>query len=156
MKSLIHWHRSPRSELRNRLDRMFEPFFGDPWSEGLMPIVFGNGARDLAFVPSVEVKETDSEIVVRAELPGVDAKDVEVELLDGLLVLSGKKEERREEKEGESTHSEFRCGSFRREVALPAEVETDAVKATCERGILTVEMKKSKASKARKINVESR
>jgi HSP20 family protein len=156
MKSLVPWKRRPGEDLRARFDRLFDQFFADPWGRGWVPEFFGGGRGETLLVPAVDVRETDSHVIVRAELPGVDAKEVELELLENTLHLSGRKEERREGKEGEAGFPEFRYGAFRREISLPAEVDSDAVKATFENGILTVELKKSKVSRARKISVEAR
>ena len=144
MKTLIPWNRV------------------DPLAESWLPLSTfffdhgANGRADAGFAPAIELTENDAQIVVRAELPGVDAKEVELELVENFLVLSGKKEERREQKEGETTRTEFRFGSFRRELELPAQVDGDTVKATCEKGVLTVTLNKSAASKTRKISVEAR
>ena len=73
---------------------------------------------------------------------GVDSEQVNVELHENVLTISGQKEEKREKKDGESTFSEFTFGGFRREIALPTDVDPDSVKATCEKGVLRVEMKK--------------
>jgi len=156
MKSLIPWQRAPKAELHHRLDRLFDQFLTDPWGRSWVSEFVGNGQGERAFLPSVEIKETETQVIVRAELPGVDAKDVQVELVDNVLALSGSRLQERSEKEDESTVSEFRFGSFRREIALPADVEPEKVKASCEKGILTVEMQKSRVSRTRRIAVEAR
>ena len=156
MRGLMQWQPGPKSQLRHRMDRWFDQFFADPWSRAWLPEARENGHGDWDFAPLVDVKETEANVVVRAELPGVDAKEVSVELVENVLVLSGSKNEQREEKEGESTFSEFRYGSFRREIVLPADVDPDSVQATCEKGILTVRLQKSKVSRSRKITVEAR
>ena len=79
---------------------MFDRFFADPWNGSWLPEAFVR-RDDGTFAPSIELKETDDRVIVRAELPGVDPKDVDVELHDDVLVLSGKKEERHAEKDGE-------------------------------------------------------
>ena len=153
MKHVVPWRRSQKDELRNRFDRVFDQFFTDPWSALTQA---GDGRRDLFFAPPVEISENEKEITVRAELPGVDPQNVNVELLESVLSITGQREDRREEKEGQSTFSEFVFGGFRREVALPTDVDPDSVKATFEKGILHVNMQKSQASRSRRINVESR
>ena len=155
MPTLIPW-RSPRTELRDRLDTWFDQLFADPFGRSWLADAPANGHREVAFLPPVEVREADEQVLVRAELPGVDAKEVEVELNDGVLVLAGKKEDRQERKEGDHVFSEFRFGAFRREIHLPADVEPDSVRASCENGILTVEMQKAKSSRPLKIKVEGR
>jgi HSP20 family protein len=157
MRGLIHFRRAPRSELRELqpFSQLFDRFFVTPFGVAATPDAF-DGHGDALWAPSIELKETDEGVVVRAELPGVDPKDVDVELDDGRLVLSGRREEREEKKEGETTFSEFRFGSFRRVVELPAPVDAESVKATCEKGVLTVELQKATSSKSRKIPVQAR
>jgi len=155
VRGLIPFRRAPSSELRTQFDRVLENFFTDPWGESWLQ-ANGSARGEATFAPMVDVRETDEAIVVRAELPGVDAKDVELELVDNVLSISGKKEERREENEGGTKFSEFRYGSFRREIALPSPVDPDSVKAHCEKGILSVELKKNEENRKRKINVEAR
>jgi len=156
MKTIIPWRRSHKDELRNRFDRVFDQFFQDPWGASGLMQAGSEPRRDLLFAPPVEISENDKTITVRAELPGVDPEQVNVELMENVLVISGQKEEKREQKDGESTFSEFVFGSFRREIALPADVDPDSVKATFQKGVLHVELQKSQVSRTRKINVESR
>ena len=158
VRGLIPFRRAPSSELRNQFDRVLENFFTDPhnfFTESWLP-ANGNARGEATFAPMVDVRETEEAIVVRAELPGVDAKDVELELVDDVLSIRGRKEERREKNEGGTAFSEFRYGSFHREIALPSPVDPDSVKAHCEKGILSVELKKNAENRKRKINVEAR
>lgn len=110
-----------------------------------------------SFAPALDVRVKGDSIVVRAELPGVDVKDVEVELHDDVLVLSGKKEQRKEEQDDAdgARFSEFRYGSFQRAVELPAPVDPDSVQARCDKGVLTVELKKLSATRSRKIAIQA-
>ncbi|MBL8840183.1 MAG: Hsp20/alpha crystallin family protein [Planctomycetes bacterium] len=135
-------------------DRMVNDLFGESWL-----VVPGRAASDAGAVdwlPALDLKEEEEQITVRVELPGVDAKDVDVELHDDVLVLSGKKEEQHEEKEGGRLWSERRYGAFRRELQLPAPVAADSVKASCAKGVLTVTLQKAKSAAGRKIPVEAR
>lgn len=87
----------------------------------------------------VEETHEDGVLVVRAELPGVDPdKDVEIQVTEGTLHISAKREERAEHKEPGSFRSEFRYGQFTRDIPLPSGVDTDAVKAEYKDGILEV------------------
>jgi len=97
----------------------------------------------------VEQVREDGTLVVRAELPGVDPdKDVEVSVTDGVLHISGKREQRDEKKSKGNYRSEFRYGEFSRDLALPAGVDPSAVAATYKDGILEVRVPWSDESKS--------
>lgn len=156
MMSLIPW-RTKRSEngsdaplatLRHEVDRLFDSVMGDPWGW------FGQSSGMSAVFPSIDVSESGNELMVRAELPGVKAADLDVSLADNALVLAGEKKEQHERKEGNYYHSERRFGSFRREVPLPCAVDPDKVDATFADGVLTVRLQKSPEAQARKIEVK--
>jgi HSP20 family protein len=132
---------------------MFENFFSD-----FSPLSFtGMEERLGRFSPRVDVAETDKEIKVTAELPGMDEKDIEVKLEEGYLLLSGeKKEEKQEEAEG-YYHQEMSYGSFQRRIPIDAKIEVDKVKAKFNNGILKVTMPKvpgSESKKAKKIEIK--
>ena len=97
----------------------------------------GNGFR-----PRVDIRETDEEIRLTAELPGVDEKDFEVVLEDDVLTLKGEKRSEHETEEKGYRRVETFSGSFERRFALPFEVDPDAVKAAYENGVLTVTVPK--------------
>ncbi len=139
------------TRLDSIVDRLFHDAFGDSWF-----VVPSQKSEGVAFLPAIDVKESESHVTVRAELPGVDAKEVELELHDDVLVLSGKKEQHSEGKEGDRSWSELRFGSFRREIPLPAPVAPDGVEAACDKGILTVTLKKAQAARTHRIPVVAR
>ena len=106
--------------------------------------------------PRVEVSETDTEVRVEAELPGLDEKDVELLLQDGVLTIRG---EKRSESEDKSRRvSERFYGSFERQIALPAEVREDEVSASFKKGVLTVILPKSAeaAQRAKRISISAK
>ena len=103
-----------------------------PWGEGMQN----------SFVPEVDVAETDKEVTVTADLPGMDEKDVKVELENNRLVLKGEKREEHEDKKGEWRQVETRYGSFQRVMDLPAEVEADKAKAKFKKGRLKITLPK--------------
>ena len=121
------------SAMRNEMDRVFERFeHGWPrW-----PALF---RREGAFtVPELDVRENTNAIVVEAELPGVDEKDVSVTLANGMLTIKGKKKHEKEEK-GENYYlSERSFGSFERSIRLPDTVDEGKVEAKFEKGVLKV------------------
>lgn len=118
---------------RRDIDRVFEDMFK---SFGQLPSVWGSGAG----APSIDVKESKDGIEVTAELPGVDEKDVEVELTDDLLTIRGeKKAERSEEDKEKGYHVQERSyGSFQRSIRLPFRAESEKVTADFKKGVLKV------------------
>jgi HSP20 family protein len=129
----------PFSALRAEMDNLFDSFLS-----GLpaFPRMFGtSGDRGFALTPHMDVTETDKEIVVEAELPGIDEKDVSLSLQEVLTIRGEKKHARDEEKENYRM-MERRYGSFQRSVRLPDTVDEDKVEATFNNGILKVSLPK--------------
>ena len=160
VRDLIPWGRSgtsaptrygegadPFVTLRREMDRLFDDAFR---SFGVPSLGFG---RDEGWPslrggwPSVEVSETDKDVKVTAELPGLEEKDVEVLLADGALTIRGEKKSETEDKDRH--YSERYYGRFERRVALPAEVDEDKVQASFKNGVLTVTMPKSAKAQER-------
>ncbi|MBN1671993.1 MAG: Hsp20/alpha crystallin family protein [Kiritimatiellae bacterium] len=132
--------------LRDEMDRVFDEFFS---GFGLTPF------RELddrfeSFAPKVDVKETDRQIQVSAELPGLDDKDVQVTLDDDMLYIRGEKKDEHEEKEGDWHRVERAYGSFARAIPLPAAVDAEKVKAKFKKGVLSVTLPKLEPGKEKK------
>ncbi len=143
---------SPFVSLQKEINKMFDDFFS-----GVLPSKWGRDEEE-TFMPSVDVKEKDKEIVVTAELPGMDADDIDISVSDDILTLRGEKKEEKEEKEGDYYYHELSYGSFHRDIQLPAEVDTDKVDAEFKKGVLKIRLpKKPEAQrKAKKIQVKSK
>jgi HSP20 family protein len=103
--------------------------------------------------PRVDVIDRDKEVVVHAELPGVEKKDVEVTMSDSTVTIKGTNVKRSEEKKGEYYRSEISHGTFLRTVTLPAEVDGSKAKAEFKDGILELRVPKSEAPKGKKVTV---
>lgn len=131
---------------------MFRPFFDDLLNPGFGGRMAG---MDLLRTPEADVMESQDEIRVTLELPGVPADQVEVNLEDNVLTVSGEKHEEHEEKSEEKRWhlSERRYGRFSRSFVLPREVETDRIEANFHNGILTIKVPKSERVKPRRIEV---
>jgi HSP20 family protein len=130
---------------RSEMNRLMDRFFQNPWSlfeEDAFPAFSG-------WAPSLDV-------TVRAEIPGVDPKDVEVTVSGNVLTVSGEKKDSRQEKGKHVWRSECSYGSFRRSVELPDGIDAAKVSAEHANGILTVKVAKSKAAAAKRIPVSSR
>ena len=107
-----------------------------------------------AALPAIDVEDTDDEIIVTAELPGLDEKDFSLELHDRRLVLRGEKKASREEKKRNYYYAESSYGSFYRTIPLPCEVNADNIRADYKRGILRVELPKTDEAKSKRIQVQ--
>jgi HSP20 family protein len=144
-KELIPWSRGGRLAVRqpedlfSQLHREMNQLFDDVWRGFDLPAAAGSR---YSLQPKVDVAETDKDIEVTVELPGLDEKDVEVTLADGVLTLKGeKKSERKEEGKGFYV-AERSYGSFHRSIALPEGVDAEKVSAEFSKGVLTVKAPK--------------
>jgi len=146
---------------------MFHPFDAmERWFEGMFPARlrrrFGGGWPswdELPAVfedrmPSVDVVDRDNEILVRAEIPGVDKKDLDVSMTEDSVCIKGSVQHEKEEEKGEYYRRETASGSFARTVYLPGEVDTNKVKAKFKDGILEMTLPKLKQSKRQKISLD--
>lgn len=104
--------------------------------------------------PKVNVKETNDKITVQAELPGIDEKDVNVELDESSITISGERKEEKEEKKKNWLRREQRYGSFSRTFTLPSEIDPDKAKATYKKGMLNVDLPKKEVSKKKRLDIE--
>jgi HSP20 family protein len=141
----------PFTALRREMDRVFENFgreFGWPSTE----------AQPGVMAPSIDVSETETELKIEAELPGVDEKDVEVVVSDNVLTIKGEKKTETEEKKKDYHLIERSYGSFTRSLTLPFAVQPDQAKATFKKGVLTITLPKPPEvkAKAKKIAVSSK
>ncbi len=152
----------PFDSLRREIDRLFEDFAGGIWRSPFSRSSFEIEPRwrslsTLGMMPAVDVAETDKGYEVQAELPGIDEKNVEVKISDGVLTIKGEKQEEKEEKKKDYYLSERSFGSFQRTFQIPNEVDIDKIEANFKKGVLTVTLPKSmEARKAeKKITVKS-
>lgn len=106
------------------------------------------------WAPSVDILETENEMLLKADLPGVDMKDVDIQLENGTLTLRGERKFESEKKEGGYHRIERSYGSFARSFTLPETVDAEAVKADYKNGVLTVTLPKKELAKPRQIRVE--
>jgi len=126
---------------------LFDRFF-DEWD---MPSLFD---EDTKWVPAFDITENEKEYLISAELPGIDIKDVDITLSDGVLTVKGEKKHEKEDK-GEDYHRiERRYGSFHRSFRIPGKVETEKVDANYKNGILKLTLPKAEGSQAKKIEVK--
>jgi HSP20 family protein len=132
----------PFGYLRHQINRVFDDFWGEPW---LAP------RETLAvFWPQVDVTETDKEVKVCAEIPGVEAKDVDVSVEAGTLTIKGEKKYEREEDEKGRYRMERSYGSFERSIPLPTEVDESKAKAEFKKGVLRLTLPKRPGAESRR------
>lgn len=129
---------------------LMEDFWRSPL-EGRLPSVAGG----LGLYPALDVSEDETQITVRAELPGLDPKDVDVSLQADRLVIRGEKKFEGEEKRDNYHRIERGYGAFNRSLALPAKVRADGVSARFDKGVLTVTLPKAEPGAARKVEIQT-
>ena len=137
--------------LAEDLDRMFSTNL----RRALMRSSGGNDLYDADWIPAVDVKEDDKFYTVTADLPGVDPKDVKVELEDGVLTISGDRCEERKEEEADYRRLERFEGSFMRRFVMPDAADAEKVTAKTANGVLTVKIPKMPSKQPRQIKVET-
>lgn len=144
--ALVKW--SPFGDLpafRREMDRLFDRFLGE------MPRLDVAG---MGWSPHLDVTETKESVSVKAELPGLDAKDLDISLSGNTLTLKGEKRQAKEEKDEHYHLIERSYGAFTRTVELPAPVAADKVKATFKNGVLTITLPKTEEAKRKAISIE--
>jgi HSP20 family protein len=135
------------------MDRLFEDFFApEPRSFARAEA----GSSEAMLRPNIEMRETGAAYVVTVEVPGIEQKDIELNLRDNALVVSGEKRSERKEGEEGRGYSERRFGRFERTIPFEAEVDADKVEASCANGVLTITLPKNARAqdKSRRIEIK--
>lgn len=143
LRNIAPWRRrelrrTPNYALDQTINRMFDDFFADFDRFGVRPFAEGT-----SFSPSIDLSETDSEVKVVAELPGLGENDVNVSLAHNVLTISGEKKDEHEEEKENFHLIERSYGTFKRSVALSEEIDPDGVEASFKNGVLTVVLPKT-------------
>ena len=144
MSDLIRWEPIRNvMTLREAMDQLFDDAFTRP-----------SGGKGLSGVPAMDLFQTDNDVVVKANLPGMKAEDVQISVTANVLSLRG--EFKHESEKNEATYHllERRSGMFERSVTLPVDVQTDKAKADFENGVLTITLPKAEAVKSKTINIK--
>jgi len=128
-----------------RMD-MFDLFFNDV---GLTDLFNEEGT----LMPAINISENEKEYVITSEIPGVDAKDLDVTLTDGILTIKGEKKQENEENEENYHRIERHYGSFERSFRIPEKVKTDKLDATYKDGVFKLSLPKAEVVEAKKIEV---
>ena len=132
--------------MRRDMDRLWDSFF-----EGG---VRRRTEEEGAWYPSLDVAETKNEFVVKAEVPGMEPKDIDISLSDGTLTLKGEKKYESEEKKEDYHLVERSYGSFTRSIQLPSEVQREKTSASYKKGVLRIVLPKSEEAKKKEIKIK--
>ena len=129
--------------LQSEVNRVFDAFFGNG----------GTRAAARRWIPAMDLVETGDHLVLRADLPGLERDDVEIEVKDGVLSVSGERKAEHEEKSEGYYRVERAFGTFARTLTLPSGVDPEAVSASFDRGVLEIRVPKPEARKPRRIEI---
>jgi HSP20 family protein len=147
--ALVRW--DPARELdafQSDMNRLFDSFFGR--REG--PAAYGSARR---WIPPMDLVETEDNLVLRADLPGVDQDDIEIEVKDGVLTVSGERKAQHETQREGYHRVERSFGRFSRSLELPKGVDPQNVSAHFDKGVLEVRMPKPEERKPTRIEIKS-
>jgi HSP20 family protein len=152
MFEMMPWRKGGGKELtrfRGELDNLFNRFFDLDWPVGTERIA------DALWRPRLDLINGDKEITVKVELPGVEAKEIDIALEGRSLTIKGEKKQESETKEDNYQRMERSYGYFSRSLQLPAEVDQDKVDASYKKGVLKIVLRKTKASETKKIEIKT-
>ena len=148
--ALVRWEPVRElTSLQNEMNRLFNTFFDTPGTGGN-----GNGGSLRRWIPAMDLVETDDHFVLKADLPGLDESDVNIEVEDNVLTVSGERKAEHEDNREGYVRVERAYGSFRRSLTLPDGVDAEAVSASFEKGVLQVSIPKPEQRKPRKVAIQ--
>jgi len=145
--ALVRWE--PVRELttlQNEMNRLFSTFFDNPAGGG-------NGQSLRRWVPAMDLVETDDHFVLKADLPGLGADDVNIEVEDNVLTVSGERKVEHESSREGFYRVERASGSFRRSLTLPEGVKLEDIAANFDKGVLEIRIPKPEERKPRKVSI---
>jgi len=134
------------SDIQTEMNRLFNDFFGRPVQVG--------GSMDRVWAPTVDMYETKDEVVVTADLPGLNEKDIHLSITSDLLNLKGERHWNQQLKDDSHYRSERWFGKFERSLQLPVPVQADRVKASYRDGVLTISLPKTEEIRPREIKID--
>jgi HSP20 family protein len=147
--ALIRWEPAREiSSLQGEMNRLFNTFFDTPSAGG------GNGGQmPRRWIPAMDLVETEDHFVLRADLPGLTEEDVNIEVEDNVLTVSGERKAEHEEQREGYFRVERAFGSFRRSLTLPEGVDPEAVAAHFDKGVLEIRIPKPEERKPRRVAI---
>jgi HSP20 family protein len=144
MSTITRWdHFGNLSALQDQVNRLFETSFPARTDNSALP----------TWAPAVDIYETENELVIKADLPEISEKDLDVRVENNMLTIRGERKFEEKVKEDNYLRIERTYGSFSRSFSLPNTVNTEAIKAEYKNGVLTVEMPKRAESKPKQVKV---
>jgi HSP20 family protein len=151
--ALVRWEPVRElTSLQNDMNRLFNTFFDAPSTSSGSG---GGGAGALRrWLPPMDLVETDDQFVLRADLPGLSEEDVQIELEDSVLTISGERRAEHEDKREGFYRVERSFGQFRRALTLPEGVDPDAIRAAFEKGVLEVRIPKPEERRPRRVAIQ--
>jgi len=132
--------------MRREMDRLWDSFFEGKPAKRVEEVG--------EWLPTLDISETKNDLVVRAEIPGIDPKDIDISLVNEVLTIKGDKKQEKEEKEENYHLIERSYGSFTRTIRLPKEVQSDKINASYKNGILKITLPKSEEAKKKEIKIK--
>ena len=144
--------RLPLFGLRTDIDRLFDEFLSG--MSGGLGLIEPRSPGPMLFAPPIDMKETDTGLVIEVEVPGFKSENVDVQIEDDVLVLRGERKQEKEEKTKQWHRSERYYGKFERRIALPDYVDSQKVDATCKDGVLCVTLGKKPDVKPKALSVK--
>ncbi len=142
--TLVRWQPLRKIDtLERQINRLFDEMLLPTWRE----------SDKFSFAPAAELSETDEAIDLKLEIPGVDAKALEVKVTKDAVSISGERSEESKTADNGKTRSEFRYGKFQRIIALPAKVQNDRITADYKDGILHLTLPKAEEEKNKVVKV---
>lgn len=139
---------SPLRELRTMQEQM-NRLLNLSWNHDLP----GEDIKEGIWQPAVDIFETEDSIIIKAELPDVDQKDIDLRIEDNTLTLKGERKHQSDVKKENYHRIERYFGTFQRSFTLPATINQEKITATCDRGVLTVTLPKKEETKPKQINI---
>jgi HSP20 family protein len=130
------------------MNRLFNTFFDSPTAGAA-----GSGSNGRRWIPAMDLVEVEGEYVLKADLPGLSEKDVNIELQDNVLTVSGERKHETEDSRQGYYRVERASGSFSRTLTLPEGVDPDAIKASFDKGVLEIRIPKPEERKPRKVAI---
>jgi HSP20 family protein len=142
--ALVRWDSTREVDsLQSEVNRLFDTFFGgQPTNRGVR-----------RWVPAMDLVETDHDLVLKADLPGLDKDDVNIEVKDGVLTVSGERKAEHEERTDGFYRVERAFGTFSRSMSLPQRIDAERISASFDKGVLEVRIPKPEERKPHRVEI---
>jgi HSP20 family protein len=143
--ALVRWEPVRITSLQSEMNRLFNTFFDTPTT--------GNGSTTRRWIPAMDLVETEDDFVLKADLPGLKEEDVNIEVDENVLTVSGERKAEHESTQDGYHRVERAFGAFSRSLTLPEGIDADTVAASFDRGVLEIRIPKPEQRKPRKVSI---